>query len=57
MKKAISKRIKKTKTGKILRRAMGLGHYRAKKSGSAIKRKKSYRSGGDITKVLSKKYI
>ncbi|MEK7149715.1 MAG: 50S ribosomal protein L35 [Patescibacteria group bacterium] len=44
MKKMISKRIKITKTGKILRRAMGIGHFRAKKSASALKRKSGYRS-------------
>jgi large subunit ribosomal protein L35 len=35
--KSISKRFKITKTGKILRRATGLGHYRAKKSGKKIR--------------------
>jgi len=32
MKKAVSKRIKITKTGKIIRRKMGVGHFRAKKT-------------------------
>lgn len=40
MKKSISSRIKITKTGKILRRAMGLGHCRAKKRSAQMKRKK-----------------
>ena len=39
MKKSISTRIKITKTGKILRRAMGLGHCRAKKRSAQIRRK------------------
>lgn len=43
MKKSISKRIKITGTGKILRRAMGLGHCRAKKRSSQLKRKKGLR--------------
>jgi len=37
--KAITKRFKITKTGKILRRQSGLNHYRAKKTGQ-YKRKK-----------------
>jgi large subunit ribosomal protein L35 len=35
--KSISKRFKITKTGKMLRRATGLNHYRAKKSGKKIR--------------------
>lgn len=34
-KKALTKRFKVTKTGKILRRLSGQDHYRAKKSGQA----------------------
>lgn len=34
-KKALTKRFKITKTGKILRRASGQDHYRAKKTGEA----------------------
>ena len=37
--KAIAKRFKITKTGKILRRQSGLNHYRSKKTGQ-YKRKK-----------------
>ncbi|MEK7144189.1 MAG: hypothetical protein AAB820_02565 [Patescibacteria group bacterium] len=42
-KKSISSRIKITKTGKVLRRAMGIGHCRAKKRSNQIKRKKGFR--------------
>jgi len=35
--KSISKRFKITKTGKVLRRATGLDHYRAKKPGKKIR--------------------
>lgn len=35
--KSITKRFKITKTGKILRRPIGLNHYRAKKSGNKIR--------------------
>jgi len=44
MKKSFSKRIKITGTGKMLRRAMGQGHFRAKKNTTQKKRKKSMRS-------------
>ncbi len=43
MKKSISSRIRITKTGKVLRRAMGQGHCRAKKRTTQMKRKKSLR--------------
>lgn len=36
--KSIIKRFKITKTGKILRRVAGQDHYRAKKSGKAVRR-------------------
>ncbi len=35
--KSILKRFKITKTGKVLRRAVGLDHYRAKKPGKKIR--------------------
>ncbi len=35
--KSISKRFKVTKTGKVLRRAIGQDHNRAKKSGNKIR--------------------
>jgi len=37
-KKALIKRFKITKSGKILRRPSGLDHYRAKKSGDQVRR-------------------
>jgi len=40
--KSILKRFKITKTGKILRRATGLDHYRAKKSGKKIRKKRKW---------------
>ncbi|MEK7574176.1 MAG: hypothetical protein AAB514_01440 [Patescibacteria group bacterium] len=43
MKKSLSKRIKISKNGKILRKAMGLGHCRAKKSTTQRKRRKNLR--------------
>lgn len=43
VKNSISDRIKITKTGKILRRPMGLNHFRAKKSGKQIRAKRKYK--------------
>jgi len=43
MRKSLSDRLKITKTGKILRRVMGQGHCRAKKSKVQIRRKKIFR--------------
>lgn len=39
MKTSISNRIRVTKTGKLIRRKMGLGHNRAKRSGQQANRK------------------
>jgi len=55
MKKSISKRLKITSTGKILRRAMAQGHFLAKKRTVQIKRKKLLR-GLDFGKKIVKKY-
>jgi large subunit ribosomal protein L35 len=41
-KKSLTKRFKVTKTGKILRRATGQDHFRAKKSGKLIRAKKKW---------------
>ena len=42
MKKAVAKRIKVTKTGKMLRRPMAVDHFRSKKSGNKIRLKKKF---------------
>ncbi|MCL4437689.1 hypothetical protein M1513_01470 [Patescibacteria group bacterium] len=52
MKKKISKRLKITKTGKVLKRTMGLCHFRAKKSSKQIKRKKGMSEVGIKMKIL-----
>ncbi len=41
-KKAISKRFRFTKNGKILRRAIGQNHFRSKKSGNKIRKLKKW---------------
>lgn len=40
--KSILKRFKITKSGKVLRRATGLNHYRAKKSGKKIRKTRKW---------------
>lgn len=40
--KSVLKRFKITKTGKVLRRATGLDHYRAKKSGDKIRKSRKW---------------
>lgn len=54
MKKSISNRIKITKTGKILRRAMAQGHFLAKKRSVQIKRKKQFRQLNFGKKIIKK---
>lgn len=46
-KKSVTKRIKVTKTGKLLRRKKGLGHAKAKKKRKVISQKRN------LTKVSS----
>jgi ribosomal protein L35 len=41
-KKSFTKRFKITKTGKILRRATGLDHFRAKKGGRKIRKSRKW---------------
>jgi len=50
--KSIKKRFKITKTGKVLRRAIGQDHYRAKKSG---KQKRETRKWVLVSKTEAKK--
>jgi len=40
--KSITKRFKITRTGKVLRRATGQDHYRAKKSGKRIRKSRKW---------------
>jgi ribosomal protein L35 len=40
-KKTFSKRFRVTKTGKIMRRQMGLSHFKSKKSPKTIRNKRS----------------
>lgn len=54
--KSVTKRIRVTKTGKVMRRAMSLGHSRANKANREMKRKKHSRSI-DIPDKVIKRYI
>lgn len=51
--KALVKRFKITKSGKILRRPSGLSHYRAKKSGKQTRQGRKWVevSKGEIKKI------
>lgn len=57
MKNIIANRIKITKTGKLLRRPMGLGHNKSKKTGrqNQHKRKKLAVNAADLR--MFKKYL
>jgi len=50
--KSILKRFKITKTGKVLRRPVGLNHYRAKISG---KKRRQSRKWVEVSKAEAKK--
>ena len=58
IRKSIIKRFKFTKTGKILRRATGQDHLRAKKSGKQIRKMRKWipLSKGE-TKVIKKNFF
>ncbi len=44
MQKSFTKRIRITKTGKLLRRSMGTDHFRTRKSTKNLRQKKNQRS-------------
>jgi len=53
--KSIMNRFKITKNGKILRRASGLNHYRAKKSGQSVRQgRKWVKMARNETKAIKK---
>ena len=55
MKKSITKRVRITKTGKIMRRRMAQGHFRAGKTGDVIRKKRGPLkvSESDVSKIKS----
>lgn len=53
--KSIAKRFKITKTGKVLRRATGQDHFRAKKTGERIRKgRKWVKIEGALAKKIKK---
>ena len=52
MKKTISKRLRITRTGKVLHRAMGLGHNRSRKSSTQLRRKANMRILGGAVALI-----
>ena len=53
--KSIAKRFKITRTGKVLRRATGQDHFRAKKSGQRIRQgRKWVKIEGTLAKKIKK---
>lgn len=56
-KKAITKRFKITKNGKVLRRAIGQNHFRSKKSGAKIRKMRKWVEVSDAEAKTIKKLI
>ena len=54
MKKSISQRLKITGSGKIIRRAMGQGHSRARKRAVQLQRRKKSRGLIEGIKIIQK---
>lgn len=52
MKKSVSSRIKITKNGKVMRRTMGVGHFRTRKSSKNLLRKRTPVSSGLSAQTL-----
>ncbi|NCN52954.1 50S ribosomal protein L35 [Candidatus Wolfebacteria bacterium] len=57
MQKSVKKRIKVSKNGKLRRRKMGQGHFRAKKSGKQTRGKRRGLSLSSVDAKVFKKYL
>ena len=59
MLKSVSQRIKISKRGKVIRRAMGLSHSRANKSPRQLRRRRKNRGmeGRSMHKTLTSRYL
>jgi ribosomal protein L35 len=57
MRKTVGKRIKVTKTGKLIRRKMAQSHFRAKKTGTAIRGKRIDVKVNKVDIKMFKKYL
>lgn len=56
-KKAFTKRFRLTKTGKILRRATGLNHFRQKKTGQKVRKGRKWVRLSDSESKKIKKFL
>ena len=56
-KKSISSRIKVTKTGKLIRRKMGQGHFKTKRNGKGIRLKRKDVIVDRADRLIIKKYL
>ena len=56
-KKALTKRFKVTKNGKILRRMVGQNHYRSKKTGERKRRGRKWVALSNVEAKQIKKYL
>lgn len=56
MKKSVTKRVKTTKSGKSVRRRMAQGHFRAGKTGSAIRKKRTPKKVSSVDSKNLKAY-
>ncbi|MDP3974912.1 MAG: 50S ribosomal protein L35 [Candidatus Jorgensenbacteria bacterium] len=52
--KSVRDRVRVTRTGKVLRRAMALGHARGNKSATQLRRKELSRGLDDAAKIVRK---
>ncbi len=57
MQKSFKKRVRVTKTGKMLRRRMAQDHFRAKRTGKQTRNKRKGLSLGAADKRVFKKYL
>jgi ribosomal protein L35 len=57
VKKSIRSRFKKTKTGKLIRRKMGVSHFKAKKTGSQKRNKRKNSEVKKVDRKIIRKYI
>jgi len=57
VKKSIRTRFKKTKSGKLLRRKMGISHFKAKKTGAQKRNKKKNIRVKNVDVKTMRRYI
>jgi ribosomal protein L35 len=55
--KTFAKRIKITKTGKLIRRHMGLSHFKAKKSPKSIRNRRNSLTVASVDMAIIKEHL